>query len=843
MKHRSALVRAFTLLSLAGATSGLHAAPITVSLENGDQFVEHNGTVYRVEKALVDGVGVRTFTKGAQPFTFEQLREKVATETPRVVTHAAAALASNARADEALSLAVLLRPQPAGPIAREERGRIEQDIRTMSEGVLAITSRFLPQERLDLEAERNFQIPRMPDEAIAERRVISAAIDSLLDSADPDGERIHLANLPFQQTLETFVVEQLGGEVYARTTRHEHDVRASRSALDRLAAHELVANIDIDHPGEPELDNMAVSLGLTTGFWANGITGGIHDVGILDTGVQQSHPNLAPHNFLSNMGANDTGSHGTGMAGIIASTHPTWRGMSYGIDTIVVARAGAISTSMPGMNYIASTGVPETVNYSFGNGTASSSDYNTTDQFFDGTINTFGFMVSKSAGNGGFGSGNPTITHPAPAYNLMATANMDDFNNTNRATHRITSTSSRGPTVLGRKKPDITAPGNNSFSTTPSGGFANIGGTSSAAPKVSSGIVLLWDAGVTNVMAGKAILLNTADAMNDMGTSSTADDVYVDGSSGTALRLGIHEPRTRYLNLNNSFLGTVTGRNGSQPYRFFSGPMQPFDKATLVWERHVAYNGATFPTQIESLSDLDLWAYRQSSNAGVAASTSAIDNVEQIHSTLSVNEPSMVLKVSAFGNFDPDAPSILRARNPSGSRRHRPRLDRLGVQRDRPRPAVTLVVSVTNTGDLRAQRRRHAQLAAGIHRAQRPDPRQRRQHGPGRERLLRVAGRDAPDAEFLFPHAFDDTELLRRDHHLLAPLHRHRRRMPRRRRRRRAGQLRRPQHRPHQLRRVRHAGRPSRRSQRRRRGQLRRPEPRPRQLRQHLPLNRDQQPG
>lgn len=710
MRKIHGLVHAVTLAALAGAAISAQPDALPGAYDNGDQFVQHNGVVYRVQKAVVDGEPVRTFHLGDRAFTDAELRAMVAAQAPKILSDDASALAATARADETVRLAVMLRPQPASPIARVARARIEGDLRTLSRAALDVTSRFLPQERLEPDAERAWVVPEIPPDALAERRAFSRAIDSLLDGTRREmAARIHEANLPHQQTLESFVVDALGGSVYARTTHGMSMmfVEIPAGAIERLAAHELVATIDIDHAGEPELDNMAISLGLTTGFWANGITGGVHDIGVLDTGVQQNHPNLSPHNFLSNMGTTDTGTHGTGMAGIMASTHPTWRGMSYGIDTIVVARAGAIGTSMPGMNYIASTGVPEAVNYSFGNGTASSSDYNTTDQFFDGTIHTFGFMVSKSAGNGGFGSGNPTITHPAPAYNLMATANMDDFNNTNRATHRITSSSSRGPTVLGRKKPDITAPGNNSFSTTPSGGFANIGGTSSAAPKVGSGIVLLWDAGVTNVMAGKAILINTADAMNDNGTSSTADDVYVDGSLwNRRYGWGYMNLGRAYLNVNNVFLSSVTGRNAAQPYRFYAGPMQPFDKATLVWERHVAYNGATFPTQIESLSDLDLWAYRELTNAGIAASTSSIDNVEQLHNTQAQPVSSVVLKVSAFGNFDPDVPNEAFAlATPSGfSARVGPSLG--SVTHLAPTlPAgqtATLKVSVQNIGDLTA---------------------------------------------------------------------------------------------------------------------------------------------
>src|SRR5690606_36012275 len=158
-----------------------------------------------------------------------------------------------------------------------------------------------------------------------------------------------------------------------------------------------------------------------------------------------------------------------------------------------------ILTSMPGMDFIASTGEPENTNYSFGNGSAASNEYSPTDQFFDGVIRTFGFMVSKSAGNSGFGSGQPTITHPAPAFNLIATSNSNDNNTPARADDRINTSSSRGPTAGGRKKPDLTAPGTNiqSCNATWSGGalWAGCTGTSCAAPHVGGAIILLMDMG------------------------------------------------------------------------------------------------------------------------------------------------------------------------------------------------------------------------------------------------------------------------------------------------------------------------------------------------------------
>jgi uncharacterized repeat protein (TIGR01451 family) len=87
-------------------------------------------------------------------------------------------------------------------------------------------------------------------------------------------------------------------------------------------------------------------------------------------------------------------------------------------------------------------------------------------------------------------------------------------------------------------------------------------------------------------------------------------------------------------------------------YKFYKGRMFANEKATLVWQRHVTYNGAAVPTAIETFTDLDLICYRQSNGAVISASASVIQNVEQI--AVAATE-DVVLKVDCFSaNLDPD---------------------------------------------------------------------------------------------------------------------------------------------------------------------------------------------
>lgn len=666
-------------------------------------MVEFNGVWYRAGGAIINGAEVRTFSDGINLWSLEELRQHVAQQGPKILTPAAEARLAQTEPEQAVELLIVLRHQPAAPISREVFGRVGPEIDDLSRQVRELMR--AGQGDAAGGPKGNLLQPGAPVVDLQKKQDLSRQIDDLVRQARREiASRTAEAVGPEQDALAAEVV-RLGGQVRVRiVSLSAIGVSIPAGAVGELAAHPLVAQIDVNHAGAPELDNHKHSLGLVTGFWAGGVTGGVYDVGVLDTGVFNQHPALVSHPFQSNFGGGDSNGHGTGMAGILASTDASFTGMAHGCDTIVAAIAGDIFTSMPGMDYIASTGEPENVNYSFGNGTANTTDYGTTDQFFDGVINTHRYMVSKSTGNGGWSATSPTITHPAPAYNLLASANMDDFNTVSRTDDRITSSSSTGPTLGGRKKPDITAPGNNSMSTNRFGGFSNIGGTSSASPHTGGGIVLLYDMGVANVTACKAILLNTTDAMDEKNTSTTSDDVYVPGSHWSK-RYG-----WGYLNLGTAyqrgldyFADSIPPSPEDQDFRLYAGPMNQYDRATLVWERHVAYNGSTFPTQIETLSDLDLTAWRQSNGNLLAASESRIDNVEQLHSPVNT---IVVLKVEAFGTFDPQIAqeSFALATPASFEARMGPALDVTFEHPATVAPGANFVMTVTvsNAGDLPA---------------------------------------------------------------------------------------------------------------------------------------------
>lgn len=449
--------------------------------------------------------------------------------------------------------------------------------------------------------------------------------------------------------LESWV-RSLGGTVVDKTVVVSAlivDLPANR--VGDLSRSALVGSIGREHEATKDL-NISAQAMLANSFWSNGSTGGPADVGVLDTGVQHNHPAFTGFRWEAST-QTDSDGHGSHVAGIMASKDSTYRGMAWGADTISVYATGTETQSMVGLNWLMTnvTEKAEDVNHSFGYGTATTTDYRNTDMFFDGACDNFSFLVSKSNGNNGYGT--TTLTHPAPAFNLIAVASMNDLNTPARSDDRISSYSSCGPTLGGRKKPDLAAPGEGIMSVNRAGGFVSLSGTSMAAPHAGGSVILLMGLGSPSPMAAKATLINTADAMTSRNTASAADDAFVPGSNwDKAYGWGYINLSNAYLHAPDVFERTLTAPTATKgTFRLFKGQMFTNDKATLTWNRHVVYNGSNYPNQVRQLSNLNLLAFRAETSELVASSQSTIDNVEQLAVP---TDTQTVLKVVTNGLFD-----------------------------------------------------------------------------------------------------------------------------------------------------------------------------------------------
>ncbi len=219
-----------------------------------------------------------------------------------------------------------------------------------------------------------------------------------------------------------------------------------------------------------------------------GITGAGSVPAIIEAdGATTSNPYLPSVVRKSGSG---TGSHPTAIAGIIASSHTTYYGGAPGVSRILSANANSWSDSalIAAGDWAIQNGA-DILSCSFGFDT--NLQIATLDRYFDYVIRNFGVLMTKSCGNNG---ANGNCTSPCLGYNMIATGNNEDGDNSSwRDDVMRWSSSTRNP--AGREKPEICAAGTNITSTTTSSPWVgSVGtGTSYAGPKITALGCLLFE--------------------------------------------------------------------------------------------------------------------------------------------------------------------------------------------------------------------------------------------------------------------------------------------------------------------------------------------------------------
>jgi len=348
---------------------------------------------------------------------------------------------------------------------------------------------------------------------------------------------------------------------------------ATPSVLHDLTARADVALVALDYPielveptaGDGEPGHAAGTRGgpepglVTIGapdVWAMGYTGQGVVVSNMDTGVDGSHEALASrwrglnplyngnpqwafydpytgnHNFPF-----DSGSHGTHTMGSVCGGAPGAQiGVAPGSEWIAAAPIDRASISQtvsdailsfqwfaePDGNPLTSFDVPHTNSNSWGLVTAHG--YPECDQTFWSFIDNCeaaGVIVLFSAGNEGSSGLRRPGDRALDDFRNMAVAATDPYNG-----NGVASFSSRGPTYCTSDgsvaiKPDIAAPGVDTYSSVP-GGYSSYSGTSMASPHVNGVMALMLSANpdLTSEQV-KQIIYDTA---TDMGSAGKDND-------------------------------------------------------------------------------------------------------------------------------------------------------------------------------------------------------------------------------------------------------------------------------------------------------------------------------
>ncbi|MBM3199424.1 hypothetical protein FJZ53_00705 [Candidatus Woesearchaeota archaeon] len=259
-------------------------------------------------------------------------------------------------------------------------------------------------------------------------------------------------------------------------------------AADKIAKRAFVKLVEPDYKVKLVLDK-SISQIQANKVWESGITGKNIDVAVLDTGIHDEHPALAVIKEIdyTGEGTDDLHGHGTHVAGIIASTDSTYRGVAYDASLFNVKvlnkdGSGYGSDVIKGMEWSIDNGA-EIISMSLGAEIDPCDGTDAISQAVDKAVSK-GAVAVVAAGNSGPDSG--TITSPGCSKKGITVGAVDDNDN-------VPSWSSRGPTDDGRVKPDLVAPGVTITSTWKDNSFRSLSGTSMSTPHVSGVVALLLE--------------------------------------------------------------------------------------------------------------------------------------------------------------------------------------------------------------------------------------------------------------------------------------------------------------------------------------------------------------
>ncbi|MEV7084522.1 S8 family peptidase [Streptomyces sp. NPDC093085] len=262
-----------------------------------------------------------------------------------------------------------------------------------------------------------------------------------------------------------------------------------------------VARVWLDGRRKASLDKSVPQIGAPSA-WEAGYTGKGVKVAVLDTGVDQTHPDLkgvevAQKDFSGSGNTVDHFGHGTHVASTVAGSGAKsggkYKGVAPGakiLDGKVLDDAGFGDDSgiIAGMQWAADQGA-RIANLSLGGG--DTAEYDPLEQAVDKLSAEKNILFVIAAGNEGPDAG--TIGSPGSAASALTVGAVDRKD-------QLADFSSVGPTADGSLKPDITAPGvdivaakaaQGVIGTPAADGYVSMSGTSMATPHVAGAAALL----------------------------------------------------------------------------------------------------------------------------------------------------------------------------------------------------------------------------------------------------------------------------------------------------------------------------------------------------------------
>ena len=403
------------------------------------------------------------------------------------------------------------------------------------------------------------------------------------------------------------------------------------SALAALESDPEVASVTIDHPLNvmDDLTNNATGVGSA---WSSGYTGAGIGVAVIDSGINDSHPDLRDSNGASrvvyhqdftgtattnsNGGKNDLYGHGTHVAGIIGGNGSlsggAYAGVAPGANLIDLRAldaygAGTDSSVIAAIQQaiaLKNTYNIRVINLSLGRGIPVSYTQDPLCQAVEAAWKS-GIVVVVAAGNYGRlsvngSNGFGTITAPGNDPYVITVGATKSNGSASAGAETKASYSSKGPTTYDHVvKPDIVAPGNAVVSLTAPGAtleaaypnelvtgtdgnnrYFSLSGTSMATPAVAGAVaLLLQEHNTLTPDQVKARLMKTAYKMGIVSTSAWVPHLlrsFTDFYDLFSVGSGLMNVQAAIANTD---LAPATRRIGP----FADGSLQPSERIRCHW--------------------------------------------------------------------------------------------------------------------------------------------------------------------------------------------------------------------------------------------------------------------
>lgn len=300
-------------------------------------------------------------------------------------------------------------------------------------------------------------------------------------------------------THETPVIDFLKAHgstvVYASQYAPVIFAEVSKGTIQDLSDRSDVVSLDITHNYEPTLSTVAPTVKADV-VWGRGKTGNGIKVAIVEVpagpGSRIEFTNPYLRNGSSYLPAQPTSTHATAVAGVVASTHSAYKGISYGVPALLSANAntGNDADIVAAMDWSITQGA-KILSCSFGRDSSRLLD--DLDQYLDHIVWSNHITVVVAAGNP---PNNGNVWSPGLAYNVITVGAFDDMDTSSWADDTMWEYSGFNDPISqhgDREKPEVVAVGCRITSTsTTSPWISDCGsGTSFATPAVSGEAALL----------------------------------------------------------------------------------------------------------------------------------------------------------------------------------------------------------------------------------------------------------------------------------------------------------------------------------------------------------------